>query len=155
MWTTLAKLLFFMFLRNRFNVVKQHVKQDVSEVKGHFAVYAASRAGMFKRNLAHDLHRVVNSFIGYLMMFAAIIFAGLTGIMWIVASVWSSPHRDIILGTTMTIPLLLAVGIYFFIHHSWNTAPLLDESFKQIEQDWRAFGHSLDGTADTSEEANA
>ena len=150
MWTTAAKLLVFMFLRNRF----KHVKHDVSEVKGHIAVYTASRAVMFKHNLMRDLHRVVNSFVGYLLMFAAIIFAGLTGIMWVVASVWSSPHRDIILGTTMTIPLLLAVGIYFFIDYSWNKAPLLDESFKQIEHDWRAFGHSLDGTADISEEAN-
>lgn len=150
MWTTAAKLLFFMFLRNRF----QHVKQDVSQVKGHFSVYATSRASMFKHNLTRDIHRMVNSFIGYLMMFAAIIFAGLIGIMWLVASVWSSPNRDIILGTTMVIPLLIGIGIFFYIQYSWHKTPLLHESFDQIEQDWRAFGHSFDGTADTSAEAN-
>lgn len=150
MWTTAAKLLFFMFLRNRF----KHVSHDVNKVKEHFAVYTASRAKMFKHNIARDTHRMVNSFIGYLMMFAAIIFAGLTGIMWIIASVWNSPNRDIVLGITMVIPLLIGIGIFFFIQYSWHKTPLLHESFDQIEQDWHAFGHSLDDSADISTETN-
>lgn len=150
MWTAAAKLLVVLFLRNRFN----HVKNDMSEVKGHVSMYASSRAVMLKRDLTRDLSRVVNSFVGYLMMFAAIIFAGLTSIMWIVAVAMSSPNRDIILGTTMIIPLLAAIGIYTYIHFAWKKAPFLETSFNQIEEDWRAFGHSLDGTADTSEEAN-
>ncbi len=140
MWTTLAKLLVVLFLRNRFN----HVKSDMSEVKGHVSVYASTRAVMLKRDLSRDLSRAVSSFVAYLMMFAAIIFSGLTTIMWIVAAAMSSPNRDIILGVTVLVPLLVAIGIYTYIHKSWAKAPFLETSFNQIEEDWRTFGQRLD-----------
>ncbi len=41
-----------------------------------------------------DLQRVVNSFIGYLIMFSAIIFSGLLGLMWLFATAWEASSRS-------------------------------------------------------------
>ena len=150
MWQTAAKLLLFVFLRNRVN----HVKHDFSGVKENLAALAESRAAIFKRNFNNEVQRLANSLIGLIFLLLAAVCSGLTGIIWLFSIAWNSPHRDTILGVTMIVPLFIAVGIYTYISRSWKKEPLFQESIKQIEDDWQVFRHSLDGTADISDEAN-
>jgi fructose-specific phosphotransferase system IIC component len=74
--------------------------------------------------------------------------------MWLFATAWDSPNRHIILGTTMTLPLLIAIGVFIVIRLNWKKQPLFSKSMVQIENDWHVFKNGLDGTADTSDEAN-
>jgi hypothetical protein len=74
--------------------------------------------------------------------------------LWLVATVWNSPDRSIILGTTMILPIIIGIGIFAFINYSWKKEPLFSRSVKQIEADWIVFRNGLEGTADTSDEAN-
>lgn len=154
MWKTAAKLLVIMFLRNRMNHITTDFSKKFDSVKENLAVMAESRAAILKQNFNDDLHRVVNSLFGYMLILLATACSGLTGILWLVAFAWSSPNRNIILGTAMTLPLLIGIGIFAFIRHSWKKEPLLSRSIQQIEADWLVFRGGLDGTADTSDEAN-
>ena len=150
MWKTALKLLVVLLLRNRVT----HVKNDFMAVKENIAIMAESRATIFKQNFNADLQRMVNSLVGFMLVFLAVACSSLTGILWLVASAWNSPYRDIILGIAMILPILLAVGVYCYIRHSWKKEPLFSQSIQQIENDWRVFRGGLDGTADTSDEAN-
>jgi len=150
MWQTAAKLLVFFFLRNRAN----HAKHDFTQVQENLAVLAESRAAIFKKNFNDEMQRMANSLMGFIFLLLAAACSGLTGIMWLFATAWNSPHRDTILGVTMIVPIFIAVGIYAYINNSWKKEPLFHESIKQIEQDWQAFRYGLDGTADISDEAN-
>lgn len=150
MWHTALKLLVSIFLRNRMN----YVKNDYSEVKENLAVLAESRAAIFKKNFNDELHRLANSLMAFMFLLLAAACSGLTGIMWLFATAWSSPHRDTILGITMILPILIGIGVYTYISNSWKKEPLFQESIKQIENDWQMFRYGLDGTADISDEAN-
>lgn len=150
MWQSALKLLVFIFLRNRMN----HVKNDFSEVKENLAVLAESRAAIFKNNFNNELQRMANSLMGLMFLLLIAACSGLTGIMWLFATAWTSPHRDTILGITMILPILIGIGLYTYISNSWKKEPLFQESIKQIENDWQVFRHGLDGTADISDEAN-
>lgn len=150
MWHTALKLLVSIFLRNRMN----YVKNDYSEVKENLAVLAESRAAIFKKNFNDELHRLANSLMAFMFLLLAAACSGLTGIMWLFATAWSSPHRDTILGITMILPILIGIGVYAYISNSWKKEPLFQESIKQIENDWQMFRYGLDGTADISDEAN-
>jgi len=154
MWKTALKLLAVMFLRKRVNYVKTDFNNHFDTVKENIAVMAESRAAIFKQNFNDDLQRIVNSFFGLMVISLTAACSGLTGILWLVASAWDSPNRNIILGSTMILPLLIGVGIFVFIRYSWQKNPLFSRSIEQIETDWLIFRGSLDGTADTSEEAN-
>lgn len=150
MWHTALKLLVSIFLRNRMN----YVKNDYSEVKENLAVLVESRAAIFKKNFNDELHRLANSLMAFMFLLLAAACSGLTGIMWLFATAWSSPHRDTILGITMILPILIGIGVYTYISNSWKKEPLFQESIKQIENDWQMFRYGLDGTADISDEAN-
>jgi uncharacterized membrane protein YqjE len=115
-------------------------------------VMAESRAAIFKQNFNHDLQRMVNSLFGFMLVLLATVCSGLTGILWLVASAWNSPHRDSILATAMLLPLFMGIGIFVFIHQSWKKQPLFSQSIKQIESDWLLFRHGLDGTDHTSKD---
>lgn len=154
MWKAAAKLLVVLFLRNRMNSVKSGFGSHFSEVKENIAVLAESRAAIFKHNFNQDLHRMVNSLLGYMFMLLALACSALIGSMWLFAIAWSSPNRSIILGTAMILPILIGVGIFAYVRSSWKKEPLFHRSIKQIESDWLVFRAGLDGTADISDEAN-
>jgi len=164
MWTTALKFLAILFLKNRmefakvnfFKKLNANSSQDLNRLKDNIAAMAESRAAIFKQNFNHEVHRVVNSILGFMLILLAAILSLLTGLMWIFATAWVSPHRDIILGVTMTLPLLIAIGVYFYIRYSWKKQPILHQSMQQIESDWQVFraGFGLDGTADISDDAN-
>lgn len=154
MWKTAAKLLVVFFLRNRLNTVKSGFSTHFDEVKENIAAMAESRAAIFKQNFNKDLHRVVNSLLGYMFMLLAAACSALVGLMWLFAIAWNSPDRSIILGTAMILPILIGIGIFAYIRYSWKKEPLFNRSIKQIENDWLVFRGGLDGTADISDEAN-
>jgi hypothetical protein len=151
MWKTALKLLAVVFLRNRINHVTTDFNNHFGAVKENIAVMAESRAAIFKQNFNDDLQRIVNSFFGLMVISLTAACSGLTGILWLVASAW---NRNIILGTTMILPLLIGIGIFAFMRYSWQKNPLFSRSIEQIETDWLVFRGGLDGTADTSDEAN-
>lgn len=162
MWTTALKFLAIIFLKNRvqlakvnfFNKLNSNSSDDLNQLKESIAALAESRAAIFKQNFNHEVRRVVNSLFGFMLIFLAAILSLLTGLMWLFATAWVSPHRDIILGATMILPILIAVGVYLFIRRSWQKQPILHQSIAQIESDWLVFRAGLDGTADISDDAN-
>lgn len=150
MFASVLKMITFYLIGNRIS----EAKNDLIEVRENAANYAESRSRRIKENVMQDLQRVVNSFIGYLIMFSAIIFSGLLGLMWLFATAWESPNRDLILGVSMLVPLCISAVIYTVIKNSWQQKPLLAETTALISKDWQSFRHGLDGTADISDEAN-
>ena len=162
MWTTALKFLAILFLKNRvefakvnfFKKLNTNSSDDLNQLKQNIAAMAESRAAIFKQNFNHEVRRVVNSLFGFMLIFLAAILSLLTGLMWLFATAWVSPHRDIILGATMILPILIAVGVYLFIRRSWQKQPILHQSIAQIESDWQVFKAGLDGTADISDDAN-
>ncbi|WP_232496453.1 phage holin family protein [Methylotenera versatilis] len=153
-----AQLLIAKFLRNRMQDAQEHFTSNAaghfSEVKRNIAALVESHASLFRQQLNQDMKRAANSFIGLVVIFLALLCSGLTALMWLFATAWNSPHRDIILGVTMILPLLVSIGIFFAIRHTWKKQPLFSKSMVQVENDWQVFKNGLDGTADTSDEAN-
>jgi hypothetical protein len=150
MFASILKMITFYLIGNRIS----EAKQDLIVVKENAADYAESRALRIKLNVMEDLQRIVNSFIGFLVMFSAIIFSGLLGLMWLFATAWQSPNRELILGVSMLVPLCISAIIYGFIKASWKKKPILNEATELISNDWQTFRHGLDANADTSDEAN-
>ena len=162
MWTTALKFLAILFIKNRmefakvnfFNKLSASSSDDLKRLKENIAAMAESRAAIFKQNFNQDVRRVVNSLFGFMLILLAAILSLLTGLMWLFATAWVSPHRDVILGATMILPILIAVGVYLLIRRSWQKQPILHQSIVQIEKDWLVFRVGLDGTADISDDAN-
>jgi uncharacterized membrane protein YqjE len=154
MWKTALKLLAVVFLRNRISHVTDDFNNHFGAVKENIAVMAESRAAIFKQNFNDDLQRIVNSFLGMMAISLTAACSGLIGILWLVATAWNSPNRNIILGSTMILLFLIGVGIFIFLRYSWQKNPLFSRSIEQIETDWMLFRGSLDSQTDTSDEAN-
>lgn len=167
MWISVLKFIAILFLKNKmgfirsqfFNILNANNSDNLNqlkldEFKLSIAAMAESRAALFKQNFNYEVQRVVNSLFGFMLILLAAILSLLTGLMWIFATAWVSPHRDIILGVTMILPILIAAGVYFYIRRSWQKQPILHQSIVQIEDDWQTFRAGFDGTADISDEAN-
>ena len=158
MWTTALKFLAILFLKNRMQFLKYHFfnklntnsSDDLQRLKENIAAMAESRAAIFKQNFNHEIHRVVKSLFSFMLILLAAILSLLTGLMWLFATAWSSPNRDIILGVTMLIPIVLAIGVYLTIRRSWQKQPILHQSMQQIESDWQVFKAGFDSTADAN-----
>lgn len=161
MWKTALKFLAILFLKNGLAFAKNNFfsklnpnnsgddnKLKLNQLKENIAAMAESRAAIFKQNFSHEVSRLVKSLFGFMLILLAAIFSLLTGILWLFATAWSSPNRDIILGTTMLVPIVLAVGVYLTIRHSWQKQPILHQSMLQIESDWQVFKAGFDGTAE-------
>jgi hypothetical protein len=129
-------------------------KSDLVSFKEHLADYTESRVGIIKGNVEGDLRRIVKSFIGILVVFSCLILVGMLGMAWLFAIAWNSESREIILGVTMTIPLIIGLITLSSIRSSWQMNPLLEETTMLISDDWKSFRYGLDGTADISDEAN-
>ena len=162
MWNTALKLvgefLIAKYLRNRIldagNDSSSNTRNHLGAVKQSIATLIESHAALFKAQFHTDMQRVAKSLLGLAFIFFAMLCSGLTALMWVFASAWNSTNRDIILGTVMILPLLIAVGIYLAIRNTWKKQPLFAKSMVQIENDWQVFRQGLDGTADTSDDAN-
>jgi uncharacterized membrane protein YqjE len=162
MWNTAFKLvgefLIAKYLRNRIlhagDDSNSKARNQFGAVKQSVAALIESHAALFKAQFHVDMQRIAKSLLGLAFMFFAILCTGLTALMWIFATAWNSSNRDIILGTLMILPLLIAGGIFLAIRHTWKKQPLFAKSMVQIENDWQVFKEGLDGTADTSDDAN-
>ena len=162
MWISALKFIAGLFLKNKMEYVRNHLfnklntnsSEDLNQLKRSIAVMAESRAAIFKQNFNFEVRRVVNSLFGFMFILLAAMLSLLTGLMWLFATAWVSPYRDIILGTTMILPILIAGAVYLYIRRSWQKQPILHQSMVQIESDWQVFRAGLDGTADISDEAN-
>lgn len=162
MWNSVFKFIVMLFLKNRMEFVKNNFfnklntdsSENLNQLKQSIAAMAESRAAIFKHNFNYEVRRVVNSLFGFMLILLAAILSLLTGLMWLFATAWVSPHREIILATTMILPILIAFAVYFYIRRSWHNQPIFQKSIVQIESDWQVFRAGLDGTADISDEAN-
>ena len=162
MWTTALKFLAILFIKNRmefakvifFNKILTNSSDDLKRLKENIAAMAESRAAIFKKNFNQEVRRVVNSLLGFMLILLAAILSLLTGLMWLFATAWVSPHRNVILGLTMILPILIALGVYLLIRRSWQKQPILHQSIVQIESDWLVFKAGLDGTVDVSDYGN-
>ena len=158
MWTTALKFVAVLFFKNRMEFIKHRFfdklstnsNDDLNKLKDSIAVMAESRAAIFKQNFNHEVKRLVNSLFGFMLILLAAILSLLTGLMWLFAIAWDSPSRNLILGLTMLLPILIAVGVYFYIRQSWQKQPILHQSIVQIESDWQIFKAGLDGNTQTS-----
>ncbi len=151
MWKTALKLAVFMFLRSKINNVKDDIGNNLGAVKENMALLAESRALIFRQNFHRELRRLSNSVIGFLFMLLAAVCSGLTALMWLFAIAWDSPHRNAILGTTLILPILIGVGIYFYIRESWKKEPLFDKTMTQIHSDWILFRNGLESVKEEIE----
>jgi uncharacterized membrane protein YqjE len=162
MWTSLLKFLAILLLKNRvefirnnfFNKFNTHSAEDLNRLKENIAAMAESRAAIFKENFNHEVKRVVHSLFGFMLILLATLASLLTGLAWLFATAWASPNRDMILGGTILLPILIAVGVYFYIRQSWQKQPIFQQSMQQIESDWQIFKAGLASTTDTSDEAD-
>ncbi|MES2637346.1 MAG: phage holin family protein [Pseudomonadota bacterium] len=123
-------------------------------MKKNIAALVENHAAIFKSQFNQDMKRAARSLIGLAIIFFAMLCSGLTALLWLFATAWNSSNRDIILGATVVIPLLISIGIFLAIRQTWKKQPLFSKSMVQIENDWQVFKNGLDGTADTSDEAN-
>ena len=161
MWNTVLKLvgqlLIAKFLRGNMQNSEVNMSNKAQShfgaVKQSMAALVESHAALFKAQFHSDMQRVANSLLGLTFIFFAMLCSGLTALMWLFATAWNSAHRDLILGVTMILPILIAVGVFLVIRHNWKKQPLFAKSMVQIENDWQVFRSGLDGTADTSDEA--
>ena len=152
-----GQLLIAKFLRSHmqdaeFNMSNK-AQSHLGAVKQSMAALVESHAALFKAQFHSDMQRIANSLLGLTFIFFAMLCSGLTALMWLFAVAWNSAHRDLILGTTMILPILIAAGIFLAIRHTWKKQPIFAKSMVQIENDWQVFRNGLDGTADTSDEA--
>lgn len=150
MFITALKFIALYFFNNR--VAK--TKSSLHTVLGSSADYAESRALLIKYHFLEDLERIAKSFVGLLGILAGLVFSGMIGLMWLFAAAWNSPNRELILGVVMLVPLLAGIVLFVIIKNSWKSKPFMNEATELIAQDWKSFRHGLDGTADTSDEAN-
>ena len=161
MWNTVLKLvgqlLIAKFLRGDMQNAEVNMSNKAQShfgaVKQSVAALVESHAALFKAQFHSDMQRVANSLLGLTFIFFAMLCSGLTALMWLFATAWNSAHRDLILGVTMVLPILIAVVVFLIIRHNWKKQPLFAKSMVQIENDWQVFRNGLDGTADTSDEA--
>lgn len=162
MWNTVfkiaAQVFIAKFLRNRMQDAQEsfttNAQGHFSTVKKNIAALLESHVVLFRQQLNQDTKRAAKSLVGFVIIFFALLISLFTGLLWLIATAWESANRDIILGVTMVIPILLSIGIFFAIRNSWKKQPLLSKSIVQIEKDWQVFRGGLDGTADISDEAN-
>jgi hypothetical protein len=140
MLSTLLKLITMYFINQRVEQSKQHV----SVFAKNAADYAESRARFIKSDLMVDLDRMTNSFVGFLIMFAGIIFSGMMALLWIFAIAWNSDYRVLILAFIITTPLILSAIIFYAIRNMWKNSPLLNASTELIARDWQAIRKGLE-----------
>lgn len=153
MWKTAIKLILLYIVRNKFNNAKSQLKGDFMKIKDNIADLAENRAGLFKQSLEHELSRLVHSLMGFMLMLVAITCSCITAIIWLTATALESPHRTLIFSATMLTPLVIGLGIYFYIRMCWQKQPLFYGMMKQLNHDWQLFRNNAE-TSPADDETN-
>jgi hypothetical protein len=144
MWQTALKLLAVYLLRNRMNQAKNNIQHDFSAAKENLASIAERHATQFKKDLAGEMGRISRSIVAFVFVILATVFAGLTALMWIFATAWTSPDRTLILSSIIVAGLVIAIGIACYISRQWKKKPLFKNTIALVESDWSIFKHGLE-----------
>src|SRR5688500_3187368 len=98
MWNVVLKLagqfLIAKFLRSRDpNGHSSRNNPQFMAVKHNLAALVESRAALFKAQFQTEMQRVSKSLLGFAFIFFAILFSGITALMWLFAYAWESTNR--------------------------------------------------------------
>jgi hypothetical protein len=107
------------------------------------ALYSESRAHTLAHSLDLECTRLIKSALAISLILGAVFVSSLVGIGWILAVAWHSPYRDAILATTMGVPMIIALLLYFYIRRIWRQQPFLAPSRSLWAADWQAVHHTL------------
>lgn len=132
MWRTLLKLVAMKFIGHRLHLVVAQL-----------LAFIERRAHIFIINMGDEWNRLLKTVIGFILVFTALVFSALIGAAWIVAIAWESPSRDLILGVSMLIPLLLVLVVAIYLRAIWHRKPYLESARNQLESDWQVLRGAL------------
>jgi len=126
MWRTLLKLVAMKFVGHRLHLVVVQL-----------LAFIERRAHIFIQSMGDEWSRLLKTVIGFIVVFTALVFSALIGAAWIVAIAWESPSRDLILGISMLIPLLLVLVVAIYLRSIWHKKPYLESARNQMDSDWQ------------------
>lgn len=132
MWRTLLKLVAMKFIGHRLHLVVMQL-----------LAFIERRAHIFILNMGDEWNRLLKTVIGFILVFTALVFSALIGAAWIVAVAWESPSRDLILGLSMVLPLVLVMGIAIYLRGLWHQKPYLESTRNQLGSDWQVLRGAL------------
>jgi len=132
MWRTLLKLVAMKFVGHRLHLVVVQL-----------LAFIERRAHIFILNMGEEWNRLLKTVIGFIVVFTALVFSALIGAAWIVAIAWESPSRDLILGISMLIPLLLVLAVAIYLRSIWHKKPYLESARNQLDSDWQVLRGAL------------
>ncbi|SDK42580.1 Putative Holin-X, holin superfamily III [Methylophilus rhizosphaerae] len=151
MWVNLLKFAAILF----FNRKVTTLTDNLLHLREHAADYAESRAYYLKQDFLEETERMATSVVGILVVFSMFIFTGLLGLMWLFSLLWQHPHRSLILGLVMLVPVLVGVLAFLAVRKLWKKKPLFDNSLAMISQDWRLFRTELTPSGEAPENTPA
>lgn len=146
MLKTIIKLFAIYFVNKRLS----NVKENLSGVKNSVTDYAESRAGFVRDDFLQDLQRMLNTVLGYLFVFTALVLAGVITLMWVFAIAWDSPNRGLILSAIILMLLFTSASIYGVIKHKWKNHVFMSNTSGLISHDWHLFKNNLESPAEDS-----
>jgi len=132
MWRTLLKLVAMKFVGHKLHLVVAQL-----------LAFIERRAHIFILNMGEEWNRLLKTVIGFILVFTALVFSALIGAAWIVAIAWESPSRDLILGISMLIPLLLVLAVAIYLRSIWHKKPYLESARNQMDSDWQVLRGAL------------
>lgn len=139
MWVGLLKFLAVLFLNRKASALKDNFLQ----IRHHMADYTENRALQLKQDFLEETGRLATSLIGILTVFAMFIFTGVLGLMWLFSLLWESPHRSLILGLVMIVPVMIGACVFWAVYRHWKQKPLFESSLTMISDDWHLFRNEM------------
>jgi hypothetical protein len=151
MWVNLLKFAAVLLFKRKVSALTDnllHLSENVAD-------YTESRAQHLKQDFLEETDRMATSMVGLLVVFSMFIFTGLLGLMWLFSLLWQHPHRTLILGLTMLIPLIIAVAAFLAVRKIWKKKPLFADSLSMIGHDWHLFRTELASTDESQPDSSA
>ncbi|AKR43814.1 phage holin family protein [Methylophilus sp. TWE2] len=139
MWVNLLKFAALLFLNRKVTALKD----NFFNLRHHVADYTEDRAQQLKQDFVEETERLATSIVGLLVVFSMFIFTGLLGLMWLFSLLWEHPHRSLILGLAMLVPIIIGVVIFLAVRATWQKKPLFADSLNMISHDWRLFRNEM------------
>lgn len=133
MWANLFQFLAFLVLNRKV----QAYKDKLRSLRHDLAEYTEDRAQLLKQDFQLEMQRLFSSFARLLLGFTLLIFTGMLGLMWLFSLLWAHPHRSLILGGVMLVPMVAAAIVLWRVHKQWQQKPLFEDSLGLIAQDWQ------------------
>ncbi len=115
----------------------QAYKDKLRGLRHDLAEYTEDRAQLLRQDFQLETQRLFASVVGLLLGFALLIFTGMLGLMWLFSLLWAHPHRSLILGCCMLLPMMAAALVLWRVYRQWHQKPLFEDSLGLIAQDWQ------------------